>query len=192
MPLKALQSRFRQRKLVRHLKKKGWIAADAKIAGQLCIRASGGAIYIGDGSLIEGNLTTERPDSKITIARNVYVGGGTVIDCVAEISIGEDVLVSYGCVIADSDNHSLRYSIRKRDCADWRRGHHDWSTHEHRPVIIGKGAWIGAHAMILKGVELGEGAIVGAGAVVRKNVPPYTIVAGNPAQIVRELGPDER
>lgn len=163
-----------------------------KITGRLDIRFPGGSIRIGDGSFIEGNLVTERPDSKLTIAQNVYIGGGTVIDCVAEITIHQDVLISYGCVIADSDNHSLRYSIRKRDCADWRRGHHDWSTHEHRPVIIGKGAWIGAHAMILKGVELGEGAIVGAGAVVRKSVPPYTIVAGNPAQIVRELRPDER
>jgi acetyltransferase-like isoleucine patch superfamily enzyme len=192
VPLKALLAKFRHRKLVRDLRQKGWIAADAMIRGSLDIRAAGGSIRIGQGSLIEGLLATERPESKITIARNVYVGGGTVIDCIADISIGEDVLVSYGCVITDSDNHSVRYSIRKNDCADWRRGFHDWSTHEHRPVIIGKGAWIGAHAMVLKGVELGEGTIVAAGSVVSKSVAPYTIVAGNPAKIVRELGPNER
>jgi acetyltransferase-like isoleucine patch superfamily enzyme len=49
------------------------------------------------------------------------------------------------------------------------------------PVKIGDRAWIGYRALILPGIEIGEGAVVGAGAVVTKNVPPYTIVAGNPA-----------
>ncbi|MDH4236354.1 MAG: hypothetical protein OEV17_03815 [Nitrospira sp.] len=59
-------------------------------------------------------------------------------------------------------------------------------------VDIHDKAWIGLDAIILKGVTIGEGAIVGAGSVVSKDVPPFTIVAGNPARVVRELGPDER
>ncbi len=54
-----------------------------------------------------------------------------------------------------------------------------------QPIRIGNGAWIGAKAIILKGVTIGEGAIVGAGSVVTRDVAPYTIVAGNPARFIR-------
>ncbi|MBI5303617.1 MAG: hypothetical protein HY868_15890 [Chloroflexi bacterium] len=54
------------------------------------------------------------------------------------------------------------------------------------PVRIERGAWIGARAIILKGVTIGEGAVVGAGAVVTHSVPPRSLAVGNPAQIVRQ------
>jgi len=50
--------------------------------------------------------------------------------------------------------------------------------------------WIGMEALILKGVTIGTGAIVGARSVVTKNVPPFTVVAGNPARVVKKLTPD--
>ena len=53
-------------------------------------------------------------------------------------------------------------------------------------IIIDDDVWIGANAIILKGVRVGEGSIVGAGAVVTKDVAPYTIVAGNPAKKIRD------
>ena len=61
-----------------------------------------------------------------------------------------------------------------------------------KPIVIKDKAWIGFNSIILKGVTIGEGAIVGAGSVVTKDVPPYTIVAGNPARIVREIPENER
>ncbi len=63
----------------------------------------------------------------------------------------------------------------------------DWQV---EPTIVRRGASIGTGATILGGLEIGERAIVGAGAVVTKNVPPHSIVAGNPARIIRndELG----
>ena len=63
---------------------------------------------------------------------------------------------------------------------------------DERPVKIGDDAWIGACAMILRGVSVGKGGVVAAGAVVTKDVPEYSIVAGNPAVLVRELSLDER
>jgi len=54
-------------------------------------------------------------------------------------------------------------------------------------VIIKRGAWIGAGAIILPNVTIGERAIVGAGAVVTKDVPPYTVVAGVPAKVIKKL-----
>ena len=60
----------------------------------------------------------------------------------------------------------------------------DWKV---VPTFIKKGASVGSSATILAGVTVGEGAIVGAGSVVTKDVPPWTIVAGNPARILRKI-----
>jgi len=51
--------------------------------------------------------------------------------------------------------------------------------------VIGNDVWVGAAALVLKGVTVGDGAVIGAGSVVTKDVPPYAIVTGNPAQIIR-------
>ena len=59
-------------------------------------------------------------------------------------------------------------------------------------MVIGKGASIGSGATILPGVNIGEGAMVGAGAVVTKDVPPFTVVVGNPARVIREVTDEER
>jgi acetyltransferase-like isoleucine patch superfamily enzyme len=58
---------------------------------------------------------------------------------------------------------------------------------KHAPVVLEEDVWVGANAMILKGVTVGRASIVGAGAVVTKDVPPNSIVAGNPARIIGEV-----
>jgi acetyltransferase-like isoleucine patch superfamily enzyme len=58
-------------------------------------------------------------------------------------------------------------------------------------VVIGSDVWIGYGATIMSGVEIGNGAVVGAQAVVTKSVPPYTVVAGNPAKVIRTRFPQE-
>lgn len=164
------------------------------VAGFVDRRAPNSYVEIGQGCQVHGGLITETDSSRIIIGNNVFIGGGgTVIDCALSVSVADDVLISYGCIISDSDNHSVRYSIRKNDLKDWRDGgRHDWTTTVTKPVVIGRGVWIGARSIILKGVELGEGVIVGAGSVVTRSMPPYTIVAGNPARIIREIPIDER
>lgn len=127
------------------------------------------------------------------ISDNVFIGRSTVIDSVISICIDSDVLISYECLISDSNNHSLSYSIRKKDLKDWRNNNqHDWSTTVSKPIRICKGAWIGARSIVLKGVTIGEGSVVGAGSVVTKDVPAWTIVAGNPARVIREIPENER
>jgi len=163
------------------------------VSGLIDKRRDGAVITIGRDCLIEGVLVAETANSKIIIGNNVYIGGGTLLDCVSTIEIEDDVLISYQGIVADSDNHSLRYSVRKMDLADWKDGgRHDWGTCVIKPIKIGKGAWLGARVIILKGVSIGEGAIVGAGSVVTKDVPAWTIVAGNPARIIRDIPTDER
>lgn len=161
---------------------------------KLDIRSPQSTISVGRDCLIEGTLVTETAGSEIRIANNVYIGSGTILDCATSIIVEDDVLVSYGCILADSDNHSLRYSLRKHDLADWRQGKIDWSQHKRKsaPIRVSKGVWIGARVIILKGVTIGEGAVVGAGSVVSRDVPAWTVVAGNPARVVLEIPEDER
>lgn len=57
-----------------------------------------------------------------------------------------------------------------------------------RPVRIGRGAWIGTRVIILPGVHIGEGSVIGAGSIVTRDVPPFSIAAGNPARVLRKRG----
>ncbi len=163
-----------------------------KFRGDAQKRGEGSRITVGAGCLIDGRLVTEAPSSVIRIGSNISIGGNSLLAAVKEIVVEDDVLISYDCIITDSDNHSLRYSLRKNDLREWLAGKHDWRKVATEPVRICKGAWLGARVIITKGVTVGEGAVVGIGSVVTKNVPPYSVVAGNPAKIIRELGVDER
>lgn len=186
----ALKLWLRERRNKKHIDKLG---INTQIVGSVNKRKDGAKINIGNDSLIQGTIVTETEEATLTIGNNVFVGGGSVIDCVKSITIYDDVLVASNCLIMDSDNHSISYSLRKKDLSDWRDNcGHDWTTTKSKCVILGKGCWIGANSIILKGVEIGEGAVVGAGSVVTKNIEPYTIWAGNPARLIREISPAER
>lgn len=164
-----------------------------RITGLVERRSAGGYIGIGDGCLIHGQLVLERTESDIRIGNRNFIGGGTTLDCVLSIIIADDVLISHGCLISDCDNHSSKLSLRKNDLAEWMNSSRsNWDHSPMAPVQICRGAWIGARSIILKGVTIGEGAIVGAGSVVTKDVPSFSIAAGNPARVIRMLSADER
>lgn len=156
-------------------------------------------LTIGNDSCIQGNFVTESEKGLITIGDRTFIGGGTFI-CTEKIKIGNDVMFSWGCTVVDNNSHSSKWNERKNDVIDWKRGieenkigkYKDWSNVKEQQVTIRDKAWIGFNSIILKGVTIGEGAIVGAGSVVTKDVPDWTIVAGNPAKIIREIPQDER
>lgn len=159
-----------------------------ELAGSLDRRAAGARCEIGADCLIQGALVLERPESIIRIGHRSSIGGGTILDCAQLIEIGDDTMISYQCLLADSDNHSIYAEERRDDVVRWKNERrHDWSRVEMRPIVIGSRCWIGARALILKGVRIGDGAIVGAGSVVTREVPPWSVVAGNPARIVRTV-----
>ena len=121
------------------------------------------------------NIAT--PNSKIIIGNNVGISGSTIC-ATTSVTIGNNVLIGSGCLISDTDSHPI----------DWEDRLYDRNEKTRRaPIIIKDNAFIGARSIILKGVTIGEGAVVGAGSVVSKDVPPYSIVAGNPARIVKTL-----
>lgn len=166
---------------------------ETKLNGHIDIRKKGGNVSIGNQCIVDGQISTETEYSKVKIGNQVFVGGGSIIDCVCEITIEDNVLISYQCIIQDSDNHSTKFSLRKNDVIDWMNNQsHNWDVTPKKPVIIERGAWLGARSIVLKGVRIGEGAVVAAGSVITKDVKPWTIVGGNPARLIREIPLDDR
>ncbi|WP_456439405.1 acyltransferase [Psychroserpens sp.] len=100
----------------------------------------------------------------------------------------------------DNNAHSLKWSERKNDVRDWKKGieenkigiYKNWQNVESAPIIIKDKSWIGFETVVLKGVTIGEGAIIGSKSVVTKDVPDWTVVAGNPAKVIREIPIEER
>jgi acetyltransferase-like isoleucine patch superfamily enzyme len=148
-------------------------------------------LTIGSNSMIDGSLIFEREGASIQIGERVFIGGAALISA-ERITVGDDVLISWGCTVVDHNSHAISWRHRSNDVMDWVKGEKDWANVKRKPVEIHSKAWIGFNAIILKGVTIGEGAIIGAGSVVTKDVPPYTIVAGNPAKVIREIPADER
>ena len=160
----------------------------------LCHKIRGGKdcyLKIGDDSIVHALLSFERANAKIDIGKRTFIGKSNITSS-TEIYIGDDILISSGVNIVDHNSHSLIYSEREKDVLNWKIGKKDWSNVIFKPVHIHNKVWIGFDSIILKGVTIGEGAIVGAGSVVTKDVPPWTIVAGNPARVIREIPVDER
>lgn len=150
-----------------------------------------GRLRVGRQSRIETRLTMEREGASLVVGDRSFIGGGE-ISCASRIDIGDDVMIAWGTTIFDHASHSLRFSERANDVTGWLRGVKDWSVVEMAPVRIGNKAWIGFGSILLPGVSVGEGAVVGAGSVVTRDVPPWTVAAGNPARVIRELSEHER
>lgn len=141
---------------------------------------------VGNNSIVEANILFEKKGASVTIGERTFIGTGNIV-CGHEINIGSDVLIAWGCTIVDHDSHSLTWEQRKDDVINWGKGIKIWDHVTMAPVTIGNRAWIGFNVIILKGVTVGEGAVVAAGSVVTRDVPPYSLVAGNPARVVKSL-----
>lgn len=100
---------------------------------------------------------------------------GVSINCRARIDVGNWVQIGPGACLWDNDGHALDVEKRRNRVGESGRS---------APIIIEEDAFIGARALILKGVTIGQGAVIGAGAVVTKSVGPGEIAAGNPARVV--------
>ena len=148
------------------------------------------SIEIDEQTQVLGSLLFDKSNASISIGKRVFLNGSII--AAQRIEIGDDVLISWGTTIVDHNSHSTAFSKRSTDAIDWMTVKKDWTNVKISPVKICDKVWIGFNAIILKGVTIGEGSIVGSGSVVTKDVPPWTIVGGNPAQIIREISEDER
>jgi acetyltransferase-like isoleucine patch superfamily enzyme len=115
-------------------------------------------------------LCTWHEGALLQVGSRFAMTGGTL--CAAErITIGERVTVGANSIIVDNDFHPMDPEVRQRTSSGGKT----------LPVTIEDDAFIGMNCLILKGVTIGQGSVIGAGSVVTRDVPPHTVVAGNPA-----------
>lgn len=158
------------------------------INGTLFVRGKG-KIIIGNNVTINSNRKTNPIGGDTTtifyVKENaqLIIGDGCGISNTAivvkdKVVIEQDVYIGGDCKIYDHDFHAVDYKSRisKKD-----------NGGKSAPILIKKGAFVGGHCIILKGVTIGEKSVIGAGSVVTKNVPDGEIWAGNPAKFINKI-----
>jgi acetyltransferase-like isoleucine patch superfamily enzyme len=150
------------------------------------------SIKLGNGVVIDGTLEVYS-QGNLVIDDYSFIGNSRIF-CAVKVSIGKGCWIADHVFIMDSDLHPISAKRRLQDAIDFSKGIFPdvYRNIPNSPVTIKDTVWIGVNSIILKGVTIGEGAVVGAGSVVTKDVPAWTIVAGNPARVIREIPEDER
>jgi len=159
-------------------------SSDAK-----CINNSNSKGNISIGNNCELNcIVIIEADARVKIGSYTTVRHSSKIFSIKRIEIGDYVIISNNVSIADNNNHPTdpqkRIDMSKSGFYSplWHAEHSESS-----PIKIEDNVWIGERAILLKGVTIGKGSIVATGSVVTKDVPAYSIVAGNPAKVVKYL-----
>lgn len=117
----------------------------------------------------------------------------------AKLEIGKFCQIAHKAKFLLSDvNHQMNgpstypffiFGMHNESCAEW--ANYEPVMPDKGPTVVGNDVWIGHEAVIMPGVKVGDGAIIGARAVVTRDVPPYAIVGGNPARLIRMRFTDE-
>lgn len=143
-----------------------------------------GRISIGNNSHISGKINIAFNDKlygepSLNIGSSTFVGNMCAFAIAKEISVGDNCLIAGEVRIMDNDGHPLDFMKRRNNLPT--------DKESVRPVKIGNDVWIGRSAVITKGVTIGDRAIIGTRSVVTKDVPADTVVAGNPAVVIKRL-----
>ncbi len=163
----------------------------------LFVRARGAEITLGRDVTVKSSflsnlvglysrtlIVARTPGARITIGDRVGISGATLY-ARKGITIGEDTCIGGNTKILDNDFHPLEAETRNRLLSDPRGGDSDLVPC--REIRIGKSCFIGCNAIILKGTVLGDGCVVGAGAVVSGTFEAGSVIAGNPARVIRRV-----
>ncbi len=129
-------------------------------------------------------IVTRAPKAEIVIGDNVGISGATIY-ARKGIYIGDNTCIGGNCKILDNDFHPLEAETRNKLLA--RKDGGDSDLVPAKEIHIGKDCFIGCNTLILKGTVLGDGCVVGAGAVVAGKFEAGSVIAGNPAKVIRKL-----
>lgn len=146
------------------------------ISGGICIEL-GENVTVHSRSTFAAASRFDRPT--FSVGAGTYLGPGLSIGVGLEVSIGCRCLVGSNVSITDNDGHPLDPAERATNLP--------LPAEAYIPVRIGDDVWIGEGASILKGVTIGDGAVIGAKSIVTRDVPPFTVVAGLPARVVKHI-----
>lgn len=151
------------------------------------------AVRLGQGaSAYSDTIFDVGPHGRVSLGAYTMAVGVRII-CDAEVAIGDYTMMSWNVVLMDTyrvspDPRQRRYQLERFAAGQPR---HFAASVLAQPIRIGANVWIGFDVCVLPGVTIGEGAIVGARSVVKDDVPPYTVVGGNPARVIRDLATKE-
>jgi acetyltransferase-like isoleucine patch superfamily enzyme len=149
-------------------------------------------IMVGSNSVVNGTLYVFSHGGRIKIGEDCFVGENSKIWSADSVEIGDRVLISHNVNIHDTNAHPIDSTKRHehfiRNVSGSYSSKNDLGILS-APVTILDDVWIGFNAVILKGVTIGKAAIVAAGSIVTSDVPEFSIVAGNPAKVVKQLIP---
>ena len=138
------------------------------------------SVVVGDDVILFGKVDIfsgrQCDEPRLVIGNRVEIGHNVVFVVNKEIVIEDDVNVSSGVRMMDSDSHPREAMARIADLPA--------PEDEIKPIRIARYAWIGQGSFIMKGVTVGEGAIVGVNSVVVSDIPAYSVAMGNPARVV--------
>lgn len=151
--------------------------------------------FISNDSIVRGDIQLEESvtiNSKVILRGNVIIGKGTFINGPTHVSGSKKSPVKIGsfCSIADfvyiiSSNHNMEFPSTFQTSSGQYADIFKNSKGKQSSITLGNDVWIGAHSVILSGVTIGNGAVVGAGSVVTKDIPPYAVVGGIPAKVIK-------
>ena len=146
-------------------------------------------IRIGERTIVRGEFFIYGHGGDIQVGDLCYIGEGTKIWSSDSIKIGNRVLIAHSVNIHDSNSHPMNTIERANHFNQILTVGHpkNLDSLKESPIIIEDDVWIGFNSTILKGVKISKGAIIAACSVVTKDVPPFTVVAGNPAKVVKYL-----
>ncbi len=136
---------------------------------------TGGTVTIAAGVRLADGVIVAPYGGKITICENVYIGPYSVIYGHGGLTIGKNTLIAAQTVIIPSNHQFDRADLPIRNQGESRKG-----------IEIQEDVWIGCGARILDGVTLGKGAVIGAGAVVNHSIEAYGVAVGVPAKVIRK------
>lgn len=140
-------------------------------------------LFFGENVSMHGKLDVMSgkwfKNPRMVVGDNVHIGHHASFTVNKEIVIEDGVMIASECYFADTDAHPSDPTERTSGKAP--------AEDKVLPVRICRNAWIGHGCHILKGVTVGEASIVAAGSVVVKDVPPYSVAAGNPARVISEI-----
>ena len=137
--------------------------------------------------LLFSELIGKTVDERFLLIPPFYAAGGN------EITVGKNVFINHNCTFYDLGGLNIADDVMIGPNVSLMTASHPLNPSQRRtatigkPIVIEKGVWIAAGATIIGGVTVGENSVVAAGSVVTRDVPPNTLVGGNPARVIRSI-----